>query len=260
MHKLDKKNQNLTSIEGGELSHSLARIDLSKNSLSKLDISHCRQLRWLNLSHNKLASIEGFADLPELEVLNVSHNELEGKINVGRLKQLKALVLNGNQLTTIKGLEKLHRLETLIVSNNDLSDLGGWISKSVSLKKLSASNNPNIQSFDGLRGLVRMKELRLNGTGMTRVHAFVERMGQLRILEVGGNRITSWEDVGRLPEGMWQLNLKGNPICDDTGVRPAYCQQVSAPGRHRRPEKARKKRQAWFNEQERRTAKNGYGR
>ena len=43
-------------------------------------------------------------------------------------------------------------------------------------------------------------------------------MSRLRILEVGGsNGIERWDDVGTLPKGLWQLNLKGTPLSSTPG-------------------------------------------
>lgn len=70
-----------------------------------------------------------------------------------------------------------------------------------------------------------MKELRLNSTGMRRVGDVVGGMTRLRILEVGGsNGIQRWEDVGELPKGLWQLNLKGTPLSGQVG----YTEEVSS--------------------------------
>jgi hypothetical protein len=224
--KLDRKNRNLERVDEEELTPSLIRLDLSKNVLKgPLDLLHLVELRWLNLSKNALTSLDGFASLPNLRVLNVSYNKLEGKVNVGKLRELTALVLNSNAITSVAGLEKLPRLETLIVSNNQITEFGGWISQATSLTKLSASNNPNVVNFSGLKALTAMKELRLNSTGLRRPADVVQGMRTLRILEVGGsNTIESWDDVGALPRGVWQLNLKGTPL----SARDSYEQEVVA--------------------------------
>ena len=129
--KLDKKNQDLESIDEDLLSPVLVRIDLSKNRLRNPlpDVSHLIELRWLNLSKNNLTALDSIAGLASLQILNVSHNQLAGKLNVGKMRNLNTLVLNGNSLTAVGGLEKLHKLETLIVSNNAIAELSGWVSQ-----------------------------------------------------------------------------------------------------------------------------------
>eukprot|EP00889_Picochlorum_renovo_P007568 jgi/Picre1/34598/NNA_002066.t1 len=66
-----------------------------------------------------------------------------------------------------------------------------------------------------------MKELRLNHTGLRRVPACLASMKRLRILELGSNRIESVQDVQALKalQSIWQLNLKGNTIRNDSDPR-----------------------------------------
>ena len=270
--KLDGKDQGLETVDEDLLTPSLVRIDLSKNRIHNPlpGVAHLVELRWLNLSKNKLTvcidwsggiplllslsltrvlpqALDGIANLPSLQVLNVSHNNLSGKLSLGKLRDLNTFVGNGNGLTSLGtylslplplplpipppcsrssrsrtrgsagGLEKLTKLETLILSNNAITELSGWISSATALTKLSASNNP-VENFAGLADLKNMKELRLNSTGMRRVGEVVGGMSRLRILEVGGsNGIERWDDVGTLPKGLWQLNLKGTPLSSTPG-------------------------------------------
>jgi Leucine-rich repeat (LRR) protein len=219
MSKLDVRKKDLGRLDEDDLTPDLVRLDAAGNRLTSPlpGMGHLVDLRWLNLSKNRLTSLDSVASLPSLQVLNVSHNELAGKLSVGRLRGLTALVVNANQITSLGGLEKLNKLETLIVSNNKVAELSGWISPATSLTKLSASNNP-VTNFSGIRSLREMKELRLNSTGMREVGDVVRGMSKLRILEVGGgNTIQRFEDLGELPRGLWQLNLKGTPLASTSG-------------------------------------------
>ena len=219
MSKLDVSGKASPRLDEDELTPDLVRLDASSNRLTSPlpALGHLVDLRWLNLSKNRLTSLDSVGSLPSLQVLNVSHNELTGKLSVGRLRDLTALVVNANQITSLGGLEKLTKLETLIVSNNRIAELSGWISQATSLTKLSASNNP-VTTFSGLRSLHAMKELRLNSTGLHEVGDIVGGMPKLRILEVGGgNGIRRFEELGELPRGLWQLNLKGTPLASTSG-------------------------------------------
>lgn len=219
MSKLDVRKKDLGRLREDDLTPDLVRLDASVNRLTSPlpALGHLVDLRWLNLSKNRLTTLDSVASLPGLQVLNLSHNQLEGKLSVGKLRGLNALVVNANQITSLGGLERLTKLETLIVSNNRIAELSGWISQATSLTKLSASNNP-VTNFSGLASLREMKELRLNSTGMREVGEIVRGMPKLRILEVGGgNAIQRFEDLGELPRGMWQLNLKGTPLAGTSG-------------------------------------------
>ena len=79
-------------------------------------------LKWLNLSGNKIeGNIPNF-NLPNLENLALSGNELEGEIpNFSAMPKLKLLTLADNQLKgTIPHFEQLPNLEWLNLGNNQL--------------------------------------------------------------------------------------------------------------------------------------------
>lgn len=82
----------------------LTRLDLSKNKLTSLDgVAMNTALRWLSAAGNALTRAEALRDLEQLEVLNLGRNQLAGKVAVGRLRALKALIANDNQITLVGG-------------------------------------------------------------------------------------------------------------------------------------------------------------
>lgn len=113
MSKLDVSGKDSPRLDEDELTPDLVRLDASSNRLTSPlpALGHLVDLRWLNLSKNRLTSLDSVGSLPSLQVLNVSHNELTGKLSVGRLRGLTALVVNANQITSLGGLEKLTKLE-----------------------------------------------------------------------------------------------------------------------------------------------------
>ena len=82
----------------------LTRLDLSKNKLTSLDgVAMNTALRWLSVAGNAIDSADALKDLEHLEVLNLGRNQLAGKVAVGRLRALKALIANDNQITLVGG-------------------------------------------------------------------------------------------------------------------------------------------------------------
>jgi Leucine-rich repeat (LRR) protein len=82
----------------------LTRLDLSKNKLTSLDgVAMNTALRWLSVAGNAIDSADALKDLEHLEVLNLGRNQLAGKVAVGRLRALKALIANENQITLVGG-------------------------------------------------------------------------------------------------------------------------------------------------------------
>lgn len=173
-------------------------------------------LTWLSLANNVVSSIEPLRACTSLEVLNVAHNRLSGKVQVGRLTQLKALVANNNALTLVGGLERCRQLNTLILSHNDLESVQGWLGGATALTKLQLSYN-KLHELPGsaVAGLECLVELRINYNKLTALPAELAKLNaRLRILEAGSNPIAQLEDISVLSSmpALRQLSLKGCPV------------------------------------------------
>ena len=88
----------------------LSRLDVSSNSLTSLaGLGVNAALRWLSAAGNAVGGggsgggLEALAGCERLEVLNLGHNALSGKLSAGRLRALKALILNDNSITLVGG-------------------------------------------------------------------------------------------------------------------------------------------------------------
>jgi len=214
-------------ILGLEVCSRLNRLDASANALTTLDgIAACSALRWLSVAKNKIDSLDSLSGLEFLEVLNAAHNQLEGKIRVGCLRTLKALILNNNNgITSVGGLDKLKDLDTLVLSNNAISSLGGWLSGAKRLQKLSLSGNTGLSDLgSALKNCTRLQELRLNHCHLTHLPSCLEANSKLRIIEVGGNQISTHNEISVLKTlpCLRQLNLKGCPVAE----LPEYAEKV----------------------------------
>lgn len=169
--ELELTGRGLTDI--GELNFytNLARLDVSANKLASLDgIADSLELTWLKASGNRLTSLECLQRLTKLKVLNASDNRLEGELRgVAGLTELQALVLSNNQLTAANGLKRLAKLNTLVFSHNRLEKAPPLNGLS-SLAKLSLSHNM-ITIFPVLLGDTahKLRELRLAHNRITRL-------------------------------------------------------------------------------------------
>jgi Leucine-rich repeat (LRR) protein len=65
-----------------------------------------------------------------------------------------------------------------------------------------------------LRACPRLAELRLGGNRIARVASHVGSLQALRLVDLGANRLPSWDAVAplRLLRRLANLNLKGNPL------------------------------------------------
>lgn len=163
---------------------SLTRIDASGNALEAVDgLAAPPALRWLSLARNHVSDLAPLRGAATLEVLNVAHNALEGKLAVGRLSGLKALIANDNALTALGGLERCRQLNTLVLSRNALAAPPTWLAGAGALQKLQLSHN-KLADLGGALGCGdagREGEGGGRGRGAASVHACVPESSLLTV-------------------------------------------------------------------------------
>ncbi|KAL8825306.1 MAG: hypothetical protein Q9170_007846 [Blastenia crenularia] len=141
-------------------------LDLQGNALTSLpeDLSHCRMLRRLDLSTNKISQLPAL-DLPNLTTLNVSMNQIsidsfvvnltapkltDLDVSTCRINHLPALRSNYPTLKSVIAydnsipaidVESVRGLEVLDLRGNDLKSLPPELSL-LGLKRLLVSGNP----------------------------------------------------------------------------------------------------------------------
>ncbi len=139
-----KKKYNLSDKDYNidERGH-VIKISLSNKNLEKIPdfINELKQLKILNLSHNKISKIEGLNNLSKLKKLNLHANIITHISGLENLIQLKDINLLRNQINKIEGLDNLTRLQRLNLYNNQIKKLEG-LGNLTQLSELQLSNNP----------------------------------------------------------------------------------------------------------------------
>ncbi|KAE8716359.1 Outer arm dynein light chain 1 protein [Hibiscus syriacus] len=128
----------------------LRSVNLSNNSIGHITPGSLpKSLHSLNLSRNKINSIEGLRDLRRLRVLDLSYNCIarfgHGLSNCTLIKEL---YLVGNKMGDLEGLHRLLKLTLLDLSFNKITTtkaLGHLVANYNSLQALNLLGNP-IQS------------------------------------------------------------------------------------------------------------------
>ncbi|CAI9112014.1 OLC1v1012377C1 [Oldenlandia corymbosa var. corymbosa] len=174
----------------------LTYLDLSVNSIGKgipEDLGHCKNLKFLNLSHNLIDYALNLTGLTSLEVLDLSQNRIQGSVR-----------------SAIPGIGNSLRVANL--SNNAFSgDLGTAFEGCLNLKYLDLSTN-NLTG--GLwYGFDRLVELSLSGNHFTGnvPSSFITRNCSLQTLDFSENQF-----FGNVPmeisycKSLQSLNLWSN--------------------------------------------------
>lgn len=129
---------------------SLRSVNLSSNLIVQITPGFLpKGLHTLNLSRNKISTIEGLRELTRLRVLDLSYNRIS-RIGQGlsNCTLIKELYLAGNKISDVEGLHRLLKLTVLDLSFNKIATakaLGQLVANYNSLQALNLLGNP-IQS------------------------------------------------------------------------------------------------------------------
>ncbi|KAH8408700.1 hypothetical protein KR215_011008, partial [Drosophila sulfurigaster] len=148
------------------------------NALSHLELPHMPNLTKLDLGHNKLTDFNLY-NCPRLEHLYLNNNQLTQVSIFDHLPMVHMckLYLTGNKLQHLhpRTFKKLPFLDTLLLANN-------------ALRVLPAGLFAPIQNLT----VLRLKKLDLSNNCISElIENQFELLGELEILELSGNRITT---------------------------------------------------------------------
>lgn len=192
---LELQNNRITEIEPLHQLTSLKELNLSDNQISDItpivsDISFIETLEVLNLSNNQLTDeidltwleknghlrelylagnqIRELSDLywsKNLEILDLSENQIVDMGIFITQTDIQELYLHGNQIRNIANLCNLGSLEILHLHNNDIRDIevlrGLW-----SLKEVTLMDNPNLNIIPGFPAWDIIQDLKQRGVNV----------------------------------------------------------------------------------------------
>ncbi|KAJ6801068.1 uncharacterized protein M6B38_199245 [Iris pallida] len=125
----------------------LRSVNLSGNFIVQINPGSLpRSLHTLDLSRNKIGTVEGLRELTRLRVLNLSYNRIS-RIGHGlsNCTLIKELYLAGNKISDVEGLHRLLKLTVLDLSFNKIATakaLGQLVANYNSLLALNLIGNP----------------------------------------------------------------------------------------------------------------------
>ncbi|CBN77518.1 nischarin/ IRAS/ imidazoline receptor [Ectocarpus siliculosus] len=147
----------------------LESLSICKCGLRELDPSLrlLPRVRRLSMAHNRLSRVDFFQDCGSLEVLDLSHNRLTSVENIHAvLGNLRSLKLRGNLIERTSGLEKLFSLEDVNLSDNRIEDLkeAARLSTLPMLRRVWLNGNP-VEAEEGKDYRVSVLSLLYQGWG-----------------------------------------------------------------------------------------------
>eukprot|EP00195_Chlamydomonas_chlamydogama_P004001 CAMPEP_0202918426 /NCGR_PEP_ID=MMETSP1392-20130828/73410_1 /ASSEMBLY_ACC=CAM_ASM_000868 /TAXON_ID=225041 /ORGANISM="Chlamydomonas chlamydogama, Strain SAG 11-48b" /LENGTH=627 /DNA_ID=CAMNT_0049611479 /DNA_START=133 /DNA_END=2013 /DNA_ORIENTATION=+ len=194
----------------------LHTLDLSGNRLQSVQgLANLRSLKVLRLAYNQLSNLEGLGRATGLEVLDLSGNQLKDLTGLSSCIALKELTVKGNQLPNLKGIQRCQGLEELHASDNMLTTLQGLKQCGGTLDILNVSSN-QLSSLDSLAdGCTALSELYVADNKVSKLPLLAAKTPNLELLDAASNQLSQLQAVAAALSGLTSLSsirLEANPL------------------------------------------------
>lgn len=189
------------------------RLEYSNKGAETLqgDLALFKELRYVNLSKNKLTSMEGLNELPNLIMADFRNNQIEAFDKLGVTHtQFTLLLLDNNQIEDFVFFD-MPSLKYLSLANNNVTGLEGLSMLSIPLLEIVNLNNNKLVSLDGFKALPNLKQLSCSSNHLTMIDG-IEKNTLLEELDVSNNQLTSIKEFDKLVklQHFRKLNCSGN--------------------------------------------------
>ncbi len=168
---------------------------------------HSNVLETVDLSNNRLISLEGLRNLTNVKYLYLANNSIMDLDGIQNLQNLEVLDLSGNKLQNIDELSNLKNLKYLILDDNQIEDISAL--KNLNLTLLSAKGN-KIKSIDSLENMDLLQTLNLAENEITDI-SVLETVTNLKQLYLQDNKISNISSI-QYTNSLFELNLLRNEI------------------------------------------------
>lgn len=178
-------------VEALKAPEDVCRLSLTeKRDALPPDIGHFRNLEYLSLQDNDLASLPSeIATLTKLKTLHLWSNRLTHlPPEIGNLFNLETLVLNSNNIEEFPSvIGELTNLIRLHIASNKLQTVSSEIGKLTNLETLGLSYNQITAVAPEIGNLRKLKNLNLENNNLARLPQEIRKLFQLKVLAAYGN-------------------------------------------------------------------------
>jgi internalin A len=164
-------------------------------------LSDVKWIKELYAPTNKgIKSLEGIQQIPNLEAINISKNQIINLSPLQSLTKLKWLQFDSNQVSDISILQHLTNLEYLVFYDNQVSDITP-LQNMKNLVVLDFWDN-QVSDISALQDLTNLEELSIHENQITDISA-LQNMHHLLFLNFSDNQVT---DISAL-ENLTNLSI-----------------------------------------------------
>ena len=161
-------------------------------------------LQVLELSNNQITEIKELDKLINLQEIYLRNNQITEIKGLDKLVHLRVLDLSNNQITEIKGLDNLVKLQKIYLRNNQITEIKE-LDNLVNLQLLDLSNN-QITEIKGLDNLVNLLNFYLYANQIAKIKG-LDNLVNLQRLYLYTNQIAEIKAIDNL------VNLKELYLC-----------------------------------------------
>jgi len=181
LERLSLQNNNLTdNIVYLHRNKNLKYLDISLNKIKNTEsLSELINLNELDLSSNSLRNLKGFKKLTSLKILKINKNNFEDINDLLEIQSLSELDFSGNKIKNIDSLYKLKNLKKLSFSNNKIEDISVLLQLK-NLTHLSLANN-YIKDFSVLYKMKNLKYLAVGNIDLKIIEKIKKELPQTEI-------------------------------------------------------------------------------
>jgi Leucine-rich repeat (LRR) protein len=185
----------------------------SKYALNQLG----RESKELNVSNQEIVRISNLCDVNALRKLNISFNKLQSLDGIDQLPQLRELFAYSCFIDDISNLSSVNKLEKLFLQNNKISAVGSTLSAMNKLSELRLDKNKILAIEKSLLACASLKILNLAHNSLS-VCDGIRGLQFLTELNLSNNNIKSLTGLKGLPN-LRELDLSYNQLKALDGIQ-----------------------------------------
>jgi protein phosphatase 1 regulatory subunit 7 len=207
LRSLQLRNNRITRIEGIDRMR-IETVDLERNAIESA-AGLPKLVKVVNLSGNRISSLDGLSGLNRLQSLDLAGNEIDSIAGISNKisRNIKHLSVGGN-ISRIEGIDDFKDLEYLYLGKH-ISRIEGLDSLG-NLEVLNLAGN-DIRKIEGIDNLKNINEIDLEGNKIERIEG-LENVS-LGSLMLGDNEISSIDEemIGKVA-GIFEMYVMNNKL------------------------------------------------
>lgn len=198
----------------------LRYLNLSHNDIDSVQhLTGLKHLRELRLHHNDLRDVRALRSMVNLQILYLGHNKIQDVGFLNTLAALEILYVNNNDIRDISALTNMNKLEAINVSNNKISSLSVLHNYTGTLTEIYAENN-NLTDFSFINGAKNLHILMLSGNKTEMIqdnmNTWLTGLKELEVLTLSGIRLSGLSFLDSM-EKLVRLDVAGCGLAAFTG-------------------------------------------